>query len=880
MPEEIKAWFKSMARLEAQKAMALETLMDQQQLLKMGEAERLCETKLANAEDSLRNIDKQLDWLRRFTRLTGSLEQSKKHLYEVNKQYAALMNQARELERFETFEAVQGRFQRIRTLESAIQDNKRMQTEMNGILEATAQQMSEAEKKWEQQQAQRAEAEKRMYLMQDAFAEGHRIKGAQNMLGLEMKAQENRLQQLKSEYIALEKETQELEQEVRRLTESFDQKRIRRQALEIHQRMLEKGEVIQLRLDALQESKNKREQIQRLLARTIRRQNEENETLNRLFTQHQDLDAQIRTLQNELHVHRQSNFGQDSYSLQKRALELKIRKQQFMSALSLWIKISEGYAYIEEKSQQINRMRLHTEHQANNIEQLESNIKKLRAVCEEKKYAYTLSKSQDVIRLRSDLREGTACSVCGATHHPYHSDTMLEQSKLISDIKTDYELLAAELKSKEALLAQMKLEHAEESGCLHTEREALNKTRGTHEQNVKEWEQYSTLDRSFKDCSPSTNMEARAVMLKQFIEKISQDAETAQKELDTFNFHQSSINHINEQISQKEMSKNEIVVRLNEVNTGCQVMAGQVEQQQQRISKANETHSRLYEELDKLITFTDWYGDWESNPENLKIRIQQQMELWNQLNEDMRKEQMTILEKSMSLQAGKESIRTLEQRIATLEKDAADMSHLYKEKSNTYQKIIGTREVQDLVYEMYQTLLKSREQEQEQEKHYRHLQKEIQERKGALQAAHRTGMQMEEHLAEERSELDLWIRRFNASHPPVQYAELERVFSAENEWGSLREEIRRLKIELSLAQTQVNELQSALIAHQAENIRPSAGDATDLYANLIAQKEELEKLRKNILKQIAVYDARRQAHERATEQMHLYRQALNNKLHA
>lgn len=880
MPEEIKAWFKNLAKLEAQKARTSENLLDRQQLLKVQEARKLCETKLANTEQSLERVREQLDWLRRFTLLTSSLEQDRARLFEVNKQYASIMDQARELERFEMFEAVQGRFQRIQMLEQEIQDSKQLQTQLGQQLDAATQHMNEAQKKLEQERDKRAEAESRLYQMFDAFDEGHRIKGALNLLEMDEKLLTNRLNQLKQERIALQKETTELELEVSRLTDAINQKQFRRQALEVHQRMLQNGEIILLKLDTLLELKNKQERLQNRQARAIRRQNEENETLNRLFLQHQDLDAQIHTLQNELHVHRQSNFGQDSYSLQKRAMELKSRKQQLLSALSLWRRISSGYAHIDEKSQQITRMRLHAEHEANNIACLEADIKKLRSVCEEKKYAYTLSKSQNVIQLRSDLREGTACSVCGATHHPYHSDTMLEQSKLISEMKTDYELIAAELRNKEEQLGKMKLEHAEECGCLQTEREALERMRSIHETNVREWEQYSTLDRSFSDCSPSTNMEAREIMLKQLIEKIGQDAEDAQKELDVFNFHQSSINQINEQLSQKELAKGDIVVRLNEVNTGCQVMAGQVEQQQQRISKTNEKHSRLYDELDKLISLPDWYHEWAEAPENLKIRIQQQMEQWRQLNDEIGRGQAEAVEKKLTLQAANDRLRALELRISGLDEDLAAVSNLQKEKLNTYQKLIGTREVKDAFHAMHQAVVQARAQENEQKQRTEQAQQELSEWQGAMRTAQQTGATLAQNRVEERSELDLWIRKFNASHPPVQYAELEHVFTSGVEWGALREQIRTTKIELALAQARVDSIRSALIAHQAENARPASQNATDAHAALIAQKEELEKRRREALTQIATYDAQLQAHERAGEQMNLYRQELHDKLNA
>ncbi len=880
MPEEVKTWFKNLARLEARKQQAAGALLDNNQLQKLNEARRLCETKLAGTEQSIEHLREQQEWLRRFTKLNSSLEEARTRLFEVNKRVASAQSEADELERFETFESVQGRFQRIVIMERYLQLNKELQAQEQIRLSAARQKNAEAQKELEQTTERRTEAEKRLAQMQDTLAEGHRIGGALGILDLNRLAMEKHLATLRQEYNALKKEVEEMTAEHARLTDGLTEKRQKRQVLEVHRQMLEQGEVMLVKLDWLLDTHKRREQLKGMLERSLQKQDEENMQLGRLFREYQALEAEIHTLQSELHMHRESNRGLDSYSLQTRAMELKRRRQLLNSALSLWRRIAGGYTYLSEAEQKIARTKRQVEAQAAEIATKSTEVKRLREVCEEKKYAYTLSRSQNVIHLRGDLHEGTSCSVCGATHHPFHADTMLEQSKLIGEMKTDYELMAAELRSKEEALEALKLEHAAECARLEVEIRFVQKIEADHRTDVSEWAPFSKLDRGFEDCSPSTNKEAREAMLKQLIEKITQDAETAQKDLDTFNFHQSRINRINEQIAAKESAKSQITVRLNEVNTGCQVMAGQVEQLKSRISKMHERHSRLYEALDKEVSYPNWYKSWSEAPENLKIRLQQHMSEWQAMNSAIAGLETKAATATLALQDKEQALVTLEKRIAFAEKNLAAAMDLRQEQSNTFERHFGTKSVNEVQQEMQQTLDKAREHEHASSRLADEAREALHACMGSLRTAQAEGESLEAALVEERSALDLWIRKFNAANPPVQYAELERVLSSETDRNVQRKELRALQTDLLLARIRVDELRAAMVAHQAESVRlPSRPESEDAWAALIQQKDMLERRRREILTQMGTYDARLEAHQKAAEQQRLLQEEMEKKMH-
>ena len=371
--------------------------------------------------------------------------------------------------------------------------------------------------------------------MQKTLAEGYRLQAALRFHEADLKELSDYKGRIEQALSTVQKQGKETAEELKKNKEQATLQQQQLQNLESQQYMLERGEAIQTRLNFLQSRKKRKEQLQAVLERTLRKQHEQDEKLNKLFLSSQGIDAQINTLQSELQVHQKSIVGMNSYNLQQRAMDLKSKKEMLTNATRLWKQIAEGYNRVDEKSQEIMRMRHHNDALKAQIAKLEPETAGLQRQCEELKYAYTLSKSQDVMQLRKDLQEGVSCSVCGATHHPYHSDTLLEQSKLIGEIKIEFEQAATELKHKQSLLDELRREQAVEEGRIEMCHQALETYKQILQDHVAHWEDFVALDRSFKDCSASTNFEGRRIMLQQLMEKTGVDAEDAQKELDTFN---------------------------------------------------------------------------------------------------------------------------------------------------------------------------------------------------------------------------------------------------------------------------------------------------------------------------------------------------------
>ncbi len=866
MPEEVARLFRQMAQTEAKRQKAGEQILDASELKRIQESIRLYKTKLANVNQTLEGLQAQKEWLHKSQQLQSTLEKFKQAFFESNKRYNAQLKRLRELERFEAFETVRGNYESIKAQEALLQSLREGLSGQVARQGETAEAAKEARRQADAAGKRLLEGRNNLQQMLPALAEGYRLQAFLQAYNADIDELNDYKEQTTQLLATLQNTDTEVAEALKQTADQASEQQLALQNLESQQRMLEAGDVILAKLAFLLPLKKRKEQVQAALDRTLKQQHEQDETLNRLFASSQDTDAQIDSLQSELQVHLKSILGLNSYNLQQRAMDLKSRREMLTHAAQLWKQIAEGYARVDEKSQEIMRMRHHNDALKTQITQLETETNGLRTQCEELKYAYTLSKSQDVMQLRKDLQEGVTCSVCGATHHPYHSDTLLEQSKLISSIKRESEQAATELKHKQAQLDELRQEQATEEGRIEMGYQALETYKQILQDNVAHWNTFIPLDRSLKDCSASTNFEARRIILQQLSEKTGLDAEEAQRELDKFNYHQTCINSLNKKISQKEQEKNDLAIRLNEVNTGCQVLAYRVEQLQRSLSRSNDNFSEMYEEIDGMMTISNWYKVWTENPETLRVYIQQQMERWTGLKKEMEATQKEYIRLQTRQEMAGKSIQILHQQIDRITAKIEQMSEYRGQADEQLGKLFHDKDVDTFCKTLFANLFRLDEERENAERKAAAVHAQAERQQGYNLSATDTMHGIEERIAKERSDLDLWIRKYNAQHSPVQYTELEQTFDSPTDWNALRKELRQLTLDNMLAEARVEEARVAVAAHQV-NALSQGQDKEERTAALNAEIARLESEQKNILVKIAGCMAQLEAHETGLQKL-------------
>ena len=838
--------------------------MNPQQLERTREAKRLAEAKLRNNEETLESLRAQQEWLRRYNEVVMALSQEKERLNGLTKQMSTLTMESNELKRYEVLESIQATFQQLQILERLREQNAKRMAESER--ELTAMQDS-----WDRQQIKQREAstlsagaEDKLYHIITDSIKGSWIDGAIDTLREETERLTRNVEQLRQQEDNMQNVINEGRDEMEMLSKELERQYAGRQSMEMHEKMLEHGEIVLQLLDRLQEIEEHQQALKTKQEESAKLQDEENEMLEHVFSRYQDIENEIGVLSKEMGSHRINIQGQNSYALQERTMSLKSRRQMLLSAQSLWNRISTGYNLIEKKVQELNALRLHIGQTEANIKKLETIVAQQERLCHEKEYTFMLSKSQNVIQLRSDLKEGTSCSVCGALHHPYHSDTMLEQSKLINEFKTDFELLEAETRNKKRALDELRSDLAKSKGMQQAEDENLTSVQRRQAEDVREWRIFTSLDQSFQECSPTTNLEARQALLRQLIENTTNDADKAQRELDSFNYHQECIYDLSEKMQVLEQEKNELSTRLNEVNTGCQVMAGLTERIQQQIEQEGRYYSQTYAQLDRLITIPDWLKEWKQSHDKIRGRIQKLMNIWQSVNKRIEELKWDQGKVKAQTEDATSSLNLIKSQIDGIVERKTACVQLMGEYKKEEEQILGTTGAKETLMQHYELMMNCRRTEQTEQKKTSLMQHEADYIRGRIDNYNQENILLSGECQSERLLLDHWIRDFNSQHTPVQYNELEQILNNGRDWNALREKLHSIEKETIMSQTRYDSLNSRLVALQAEGGRGYI-NIEEMQATLVVKREEAEEKQKEIMTEIARLNVALEEHQKAVQ---------------
>lgn len=831
--------------LEHEMAGLLHDQLQPEALAEEEERQRLLTAQNENVKSETQRMENQTLWFKRFDEATKNVADAEARFGAATKECVAMRADEMLLERYDSLLTLQPLYQEIVMRRNDIDKTKEQESTNAEQLDVARRQLDTLTQQLDVARERTADAEKHLELRRPAINRGHALTGEMTVAAEQLKALESQLLAAQKKHETRQSDLSAKQETLAKVVKEIDQQKLHKQSLSVHRLMFEKFDLIKDKLAMLRnetlrnaESHKKQTDLQRRQA-TLRASSEKAEK-----EQH-DHQARLNTLKSELLIHRQTNQGRDSAFLQKRAADARNRMQSLKHAASLWQHISEGYARISEKRATQKREEVEINQKRQLALKQEIEVKAAEEAYSRISTTYTLSQTQNIVNLRKQLKEGTACPVCGATHHPYHTETERELGELLTSLSKEYAHLQQDLENKRTVLNTLRETIAADNARLEADKQALAELEKRQQADVDEWQTCAYLDPSFADCSATVNRDARRMMIELLIDNTTRTSEEAEKELETFNFHQQHINRLNEEIAALDVVMADNRTYLDNLNTECHIAAAAAEDLQRVINESDHSCSELYTDLDEMVTLSGWFTEWKNNPDGFRMRLTNLHTEWNttstaldeaQRSEAFLREEVKNAEANLA-EENRHVVQCRENRDAIRESLSGKREEL--------RRLFGESSPQKETETLQLAVAQMREAEQKVLRECEAGTGHVRQLEGKRDNLLHTRLENQQQLQQKMQELDLFILRFNGSHSPVQFSELEKLFSDSRDWKALRETLTTLKENRMLAENHLEQTRQALLAIQADPARPD--DETEdtrlaLAEALKAKQEELEQI--------------------------------------
>lgn len=855
--------------LEQLVAGILHDRLPEQEKAALEEKRTLLTAAAADAAERVRRATRQLQWLEEYAAAAAAVARREAEHAAAGRDYAAMRLEEGRLERYDTVLGVQPLYQEIivrrRDIEGIRQAEQNTASQVSALetrLKALKEALAAAA---DQQAAAEAETARR----RPAINRGHAICGELAGLQGQLGRAEEQLRTADRTRKEGQARLQEKKDLLARTAQALEQAQYHHQTLSVHRLMFEKFDLVKDKLTVLNTETQRNTDIHRRLAGLQKQLAHLREATGKCEERQHADEAAMAALRGELQLQQGLNRGIDGVALQRRYADCRGRLVVLRRAEALWRRIAAGYEELSEKQAAEGRLVSRQQQLQDDMERAGREHAVLDETCRRLNVALTLSQSENIRQLRQRLKEGTACPVCGATHHPYHTETERELGELLDGLEKEYGEAAAELAAKRDTLDRLSREYAAGQGRLDSERAHLAALRQRQAEAVEEWADCAGLDPSFADCSPSVARDARRLMIGLLLDNTTRTAEEVQKELDEFNLHQERINRLNEEIAALEVRMADGRSRIEDLRTQYKVALAAEEETERARQLSDRSCGELYADLDRMVTLSGWFTAWKNNADGLRLRLSELFSDWQRTCAAVEEHSHTAAQLREEIKAGEQRAAEAAQLLQTAQEERDGTALRIREKRRELEALLGGMSPEREEARLQEMADKARGAEAAARGQYDDAAGQLRLLQGSQRNLLESRLRSQADYRARMADLDVWIARYNAQHPPIQFAELETIFADRRDWKQLRQHLQQLREAVAMAANRLQAAREVLLELRSRPERP-AEETPEAHALLTADTEEARSRQLQTEAQLAEINLRLHTHENSLRQAAAY----------
>lgn len=843
--------------------------LDDTALTKLNEQLTLCHGQLTRDETALKEIGKQLQWYADYNKAQQDLEAQKKLQYDAQRTCNSLFDKKQLLDRFDSVLPFQALYHEIRQTELEITRLKDQATlkqkdlhEQNEIFEKAKQQFDIANGRLTEVKDM---SEHRMA----QFNLGSSLQGQISAIDAQLKKNNEKLERYREAIRTQNEELVSKESTRDALTRKIELIRQRMQAIAMHHTLIENIESVNAQLQKIADIETSAIKLRKSLEEDRKALQSFKAQEAKQSEQRGQLQSELGSLKDELLIHEQANHGLNSVDLQQRLSRLSDLHRRSRGALNLWKRIAGGYDQVDEKGAEIRRREISLAALKDDITALTLKLSSHYESRNVLRASHMLSQSDNIKELRRQLKEGNACPVCGAAHHPYHSETEQEQGHLLSDLEKNYQLAEHEVIAAREQLSLKHEQYAEEQGQMQIVRDNFEKTKEQLKNDIREWSEFQDMDQSFQDCSPTVNRQGRQILIAQLLDNTERELKQQTDANEQFNLHQEAINTINQKIRNNAEALQQNFYNISEVQAEERVLESRISEKQEQLEQYDHDRTYLTNEVDKRMTVSLWKEKWAKSHANFLQELAGMAEEWKTSTTSLaqaQEQEFKLQEETNALitwLTDKNNVRT------ELEQDVHDLQQFTTNMQQQLHRMFGDQTLEQAIQSQQAELSAATNDAQVSRKQLDSIVHDVQLLQGQLQDIDQQRQRRETDLQQSRSQLDIQISRFNNDHSTLQYFELDKLFTEPRDWNKLRATLNESNEHLREINFKVDATSSRILQLQQAAERPSE-EPDEMQQALESRQFAFQQHLKTVREQYSEAQTRLAMHRLAEEQIQSY----------
>lgn len=765
-----------------------ENCLSEDLLKKHTESLLLDRSRFSKDEEEITEVQKHLEWYSLYRQAKENLEKQTSSQMQIQREYNAMYDQKSLLERYEKvlpfqhlYNKIVEKKERIEKLRQNISNCQIELRKLNANLETS---QNSYEKSRDRLHTTEIDYQDKLPLINHA----HVLQGEiQTDLSLQASLEKD-AKELKEQLCTLQNSLSAKTLQFEKKSKEQQEHTYELQTIAMHRAMAEKTDEIKGQLQKIHElyldsndCTNKLENI----AKDVKKDKAKNDDL---IEKKNVLLAQTQSFQGDLVIHIQANQGLNSADIQNRIIHLSDLQRDALNARDLWINIANNY---EEQDNLSNELRsLSAE-----LKKLETEIPLFRLLLDEKKKHFEtanknllLTQNKEIIDMRKQLKQGSPCPVCGGTHHPYYGQLL---GDLLSNLSQDFEETKIDFNNTQKQLDEMIIDKSQKEILSHEKQNNLEKLKQQIKERISQWERYVYLDKSFHDTSSSVNRTNRTILLAHMLDSSTRELEQEKKLNEEYNRHQKAINDINANIQKLNDDIDEVNRDLTDLKARNSVHESLTQELNTRKKNNEDKAAVLISQLESSISIPLWK---EKNKTEYEVLIQEITDIsskWNLHCIKLSEVENVLYRLETDINGLNESINACNKQHTEIQESLATLAERIKSAQLEISTSFNGQQLEEVISTLQNSINLSKEEEQTAKEKFNDAKKIADDMKEHIRSLLELQQQIEAELHEDSSELDIKMSRFNNDNSPLQYFELEKIFSDGRDWYALREELEQ-----------------------------------------------------------------------------------------